>query len=1015
MIKLLGSLFDSNEKQLKKFRPLVSAINALEENMQKLDDEALREQTGKLRQKLGVDAETARQGRDPFLPQLTKEDIVKLRADDLKKLEVILPEAFASVREAAKRAVVHRAFDVQLLGAAFLSKGYVTELFTGEGKSLVAPFALYLYALMGKGAHLVTVNDYLARRDGEWAGHIFNALGMSLGIITPGASYRFIDDNTVKELKGDEGAKDIKEREQVVKDSGRLLMSSMKGTNLIQCTKKEAYACDVVYATNNEIGFDYLRDNMSMAMRDRVQSILYYAIVDECDSILIDEARTPLIISSQAEDANEMYRQFAGVVRNLKPVEDYVVDEKAGSVSLTDTGVSHVEKILGVDNVWENYSFVHHLDNALKAKELYKKDDEYLVSDNEIKIVDEFTGRVLSGRRYSEGLHQAIEAKENVEVKRESRTLATITFQNLFRLYSFLAGMTGTALTEAEEFAKIYKLEVIVIPTNKPVIRKDFPDVVFRSKAGKFGAVVKEIENLHQSGRPVLVGTASVDNSEYLSGLLSKEGIPHEVLNAKHHEKEAQIVAQAGQKGMVTISTNMAGRGTDIALSPEVVKLGGLHVLGTERHESRRIDNQLRGRSGRQGDPGSSRFYISFEDDLMRIFGGDTMSAVLGRVGMDDNMPVEAGIIGRSIESAQKRVESQNFDIRKHLVEYDDVLNQQREIVYDLRRKILTIMDKQPSARAEGPGQPLPVDEIDFDWKQLSDERINAIIERVRTISLKNPSTWDVEDLSKEDVLKRPLRLWVLRLGIQYIDFIISAQTKDDATIDKSEERKVLVGILDVVHKELAEESVKKMGYDDWSSFEKEFDNETDINSLRKMLYRLLVHAYIIHMLSLGDAVVSDVERILVLQTIDNLWVDQLDLMTDLRHGIELRGYAQRDPLVEYKNEGFRMFERMLRQMEDNIIRRFFKVRVVERSPLAEASKVKTVHEDASTPTSSLSNQRSGVAGWIPSRNASMADRRPGAVAKQKTVVKSAKIGRNDPCPCGSGKKYKKCCYPKYG
>jgi preprotein translocase subunit SecA len=678
--------------------------------------------------------------------------------------------------------------------------------------------------------------------------------------------------------------------------------------------------------------------------------------------------------------------------------------------------VDRVEKLLGVENVWENYAFVHHLDNALKAKELYKRDDHYLVSDGEIKIVDEFTGRVLPGRRYSEGLHQAIEAKENVEVKRESRTLATITFQNLFRLYTFLAGMTGTALTEAEEFAKIYKLEVIVVPTNKPVVRKDFPDVVFRTKAGKFQSVVQEIKGMYEEGRPVLVGTASVDNSEYLSDLLNKEGIPHEVLNAKQHQKEAMIVAKAGQKGMVTISTNMAGRGTDIALGEGVVDLGGLHVLGTERHESRRIDNQLRGRSGRQGDPGSSRFYTSFEDDLMRIFGGDTMGSIMERVGMSDDMPIEAGLIGKSIESAQKKVESHNFDTRKHLVEYDDVLNQQREIIYDLRRKILTILSSQKNETDDEYEKPRKLNDVKFDWKALSKENIDAIVEQARVVSLKDPSTWKWDVWAEYVVLEKPLRQWVMRLAVQYIDFIIDAQTKDDAKMDSKEEVKVLAGALDVVPLDLAKICAEKLGFASWESFEKEFNDNDDVDYRRTLLYRLLFAAYVIHILTLGDAVISDVERVLILQTIDNLWVEHLDLMTDLRHGIELRGYAQRDPLVEYKNEGFTMFERMLRQMEDNIIRRFFKVRVVERAPTADIERAAAIHEDLKgpTPTSAASQLPMPRRDDRAPLGASSADRRPGDVSKQKTVVNAKKVGRNDPCPCGSGKKYKKCCYPKY-
>ncbi len=1014
MIKLLGSLFDSNEKQLKKYAPIVEAVTALEPKMKKLSDTALAAKTAEFRKKRGVDIETIRQPRDPFLPVLTKQEIEAQKKEDQKRLEDILVEAFAVVRESASRRVVHRAFDVQVLAGVFLAKGFVTELFTGEGKTLVAAMPLYLYALMGKGAHLVTVNDYLARVGGEWAGHILNPLGMTVGVITPGASYRYISDEEMLKLKGDEGKEAIKERSKVIKENGRLLIGSMNGANLIECTKKEAYACDIVYGTNNEFGFDYLRDNMSMDLKQRVQDVLYYSIVDECDSILIDEARTPLIISSSpAEDVNEIYRQFAHIAGSLKPNEDYIVDEKSHAVSLTDEGVDHAEKHLSITNIWDNYAFVHHIDNALKAKELYIKNDHYLIQEGEIRIVDEFTGRVLPGRRYSEGLHQAIEAKEGVEVKSESRTHATITFQNFFRLYSFLAGMTGTALTEAEEFAQIYNLEVIVVPTNKPVVRKDFPDVVYSTKEGKFRAVVREIQELHEIGRPVLVGTTSVENSEMLSDLLNKEGIPHEVLNAKHHQKEAMIVAKAGQKGMVTISTNMAGRGTDIALGEGVVSLGGLHVLGTERHESRRIDNQLRGRSGRQGDPGSSRFYVSFEDDLMRIFGGDAMNSILTRVGMDADMPIETGIIGKSIESAQKKVEGHNFDTRKNLVEYDDVLNQQREIIYNQRRKILSILKSFESDVSSDGQTPRKAEDVEYPWKEINDDFAARISEKLDKVSLRDADTWEIEEWAVYPILVRPLRLWILSLTRGHIGRIFSAQIEGDAEVDSIEERKLLAGFLDVVPVEIAEQSVKKIGFRNWKDFEETFYSEPGVEKQRVLLVKLLLTSYVLHLYMMGDAVTKDLERVLVLQTIDNLWVDHLDLMTDLRHGITLRGYAQRDPLVEYKNEGFAMFDRMLAQMEDNIVRRFFKVKVVKREPVADPTKVEAKQEDAATATAREVRKLSKRT----AENATQpkGDARPGAVNNQKTFVRTIKVGRNDPCPCGSGKKYKKCCYPKYG
>lgn len=1017
MFNILSKIFDSNEKQLKKYWPQVEEVNQLEEKVQNLSDDELRQKTDELRKQLKVDLAHARKVRDPFLPPISKNDLAKQREDDREKLFLIMNEAFAYVREVARRKTTHRHFDVQILAGIFMAHGFVIEHFTGEGKTLVATAPLFLYALMGKGAHLVTVNDYLARRDGEWVGHIFDALGMTVGIVTPGSSYKFIDDEEMIRLKGDDGKKEIEKRKKIIEDNGRLLLSSMKGLNLIQCSKKEAYECDIVYGTNNEFGFDYLRDNMAHTLNQRVQGPLYYAIVDECDSILIDEARTPLIISSPAKDSNEMYKQFAGVAERLEAPQDYVVDEKAHSVSLTDEGVDKVEKILSVDNMWENYAFVHHLDNALKAKELYRRDDKYIIKDGQVMIVDEFTGRVLPGRRYSEGLHQAVEAKEGVEVKKESRTLATITFQNYFRLYDFLAGMTATALTESEEFADIYDLEVIVIPTNVPVVRKDHSDFVFRTRDGKFRAVINEIMKKNEEGQPVLVGTTSVENSEILSDMLSKEGVDHNVLNAKHHQKEAMIVANAGNKAQVTIATNMAGRGTDIALGNGVKELGGLHIIGTERHESRRVDNQLRGRSGRQGDDGSSRFYVSFEDDLMRLFGGTAMSGIMSRVGMDDSISIEAGIIGRTIESAQKRVEGHHFDIRKHLVEYDDVLNQQREIIYDLRRKILTILAKAGDKDDKEDKQDKTENRVDYDFKMLTKSIVQGFVEKMTSFSIKDPGTWNIEEWKEKDILVRPLRLWILKQALQQVDFIVGSQVKDDAKVDDLEEKKILAGLLDIVPLELADMASKAIGYKGWKDFETKFYKGTSVGDRKNELYRLIIASYIIHVQNFGDEVIGEVEKVLILQTIDNLWVEHLDLMTDLRHGIGLRGYAQKNPLIEYKNEGFGMFDRMLAQMEDNIVRRFFKVKVVKKSSNVDVERAQAVKEEAGSVVSKVAvgagNPKLAVGSGqssqkLPARG--MADRRPGRVSKQKTVIKTQKVGRNDPCPCGSGKKYKKCC-----
>ena len=593
MIKFLEGLFDSNEKQLNKIQPLVEKINGYEDEMSKLSEDELRAKTEEFRKKIFVDLETCRADFVNKKESILEEELER----EKRRLYEILPEAFAVVREASKRVANHRHFDVQLTAGYVLFDNKVAELFTGEGKTLAANLPLYLYGITGRGAHLVTVNDYLARRDAEWTGHILNALGMSVGAINSGKQYRFITDEEAIKIKGADAKKLIKERDEKVKISGRLKYDHMSGVNLLECSKQEAYGCDVVYGTNNEFGFDYLRDNMARTKEERVQGPKYFVIVDEADSILIDEARTPLIISTSAQAANDLYMRFSSLANSLQKEKHYAVDEKAHAVSLTDEGIDMVEKLLGVKNIYEDAQLTYHLDNALKAKELYHLDDEYMIRNGEILIVDEFTGRAMEGRRYSEGLHQAIEAKEGVEVKRESRTMATITLQNFFRLYKYLSGMTGTALTEAEEFSSIYKLDTIVVPPNRPIVREDYNDVVYRSQEGKFRAIVEDIREHNAKGQPILVGTTSVEKSEVLSSMLSKEGIKHSVLNAKQHEREAIVVAEAGQKGSVTIATNMAGRGTDIALGDGVTEVGGLYVIGSERHESRRIDNQLRGRS----------------------------------------------------------------------------------------------------------------------------------------------------------------------------------------------------------------------------------------------------------------------------------------------------------------------------------------------------------------------------------------------------------------------------------
>lgn len=977
MIKILESLFDSNEKQLKKIQLVVDEINSFEEDIKKLSDEQLKDKTDEFRKILNVDIKKA---RDEF-NELNKEELKRRLEDEKKILREILPEAFAVVREASNRVANHRHFDVQVMAGYVLFDNKVAELFTGEGKTLAANMPLYLYALTGRGAHLVTVNDYLARRDAEWTGHILNSLGMSVSAINSGSQFKYISDEEVLKIKGSDAKELIKEREKKAKEAGRLKYDHMSGVNLIECSKKEAYECDVVYGTNNEYGFDYLRDNMVSNLDERVQGPKYFAIVDEADSILIDEARTPLIISTSAQASNEMYVQFANLVKSLQKEKHYSVDEKTNSVSLSDEGIDAVEKMLKVKNVYENAQLTYHLDNALKAKELYKLDDEYMVRDGEILIVDEFTGRALAGRRYSEGLHQAIEAKEGVEVKRESKTMATITLQNYFRLYSYLSGMTGTALTEAEEFSSIYGLDTIVVPTNRPVVRKDINDVVYRTMEGKFQAIVEDIKEHHAKGQPILVGTTSVEKSELLSTMLSKEGVAHEVLNAKQHEREAKIVSNAGQKGAVTIATNMAGRGTDIALGEGVKELGGLYIIGSERHESRRIDNQLRGRAGRQGDPGESKFYASFEDELMRLFGGDKMQAVMTQAGLEDDMPISMGILGRTIENAQKKVESQNYDIRKRLVEYDDVLNKQRNIIYDLRAKILEIAKKT-------------LDEKDISLKDDIKYALAIDVEELQDsldgFAVTKQDSWKVSQLEGFKFVLSPLDISILKKLLEYVDFLVESQLEDDMEIDNVEERNLYIQLKNLITEEIFEKSVKDLSFKNSIEFFRSLEGKSTTEKTTE-IKKLILISYIEHIYTIGVAPMQELSKVLILQGIDRYWMEHLDNMQDLREGISLRNLAQRDPLVEYKNEGFRLFDTMLRSIDENTVTRFFKVRVVRNQGPIQAP-IQTEKEDVK----------------------SLTDSRPGNVSKQQTVKRSVKIGRNDPCPCGSGKKYKKCHYPDF-
>ncbi len=838
---LIKKIFgDPNEKELKNIRPIVDKINALEPDMERMSDANLQAKTSEF----------------------------KLRLKKGETLDDILPEAFAVVREASKRVTGMRHFDVQLIGGVVLHRGKISEMRTGEGKTLVATLPVYLNALTGKGVHVVTVNDYLARRDSIDMGRIYNFLGLSVGLI-------------VHEI-------DFPER-------------------------KAAYQADITYGTNNEFGFDYLRDNMVVDKDQMVQRELNYCIVDEVDSILIDEARTPLIISGPGEKSADLYKVIARIVANMKEGEDYTVDEKQKQVAPTEAGIAKAEKALGVSNLYDTehgVDFSHHIMCAIKAKTLMIRDRDYVVKDGEVIIVDEFTGRLMYGRRYSEGLHQAIEAKEGVVVQRESQTLATITFQNYFRMYKKLAGMTGTAKTEEQEFQKIYGLDVIVIPTNKPMIRTDYPDVIYKTKAAKYRAVVKEIVELHKSGQPVLVGTTSITQSEDLSALLKKQGIPHNVLNAKYHEKEAMIVADAGQPGQVTIATNMAGRGTDIVLGEGVAEKGGLHILGTERHESRRIDNQLRGRCARQGDPGSSRFYLSLEDDLMRLFGSDKIKGMMDKLGMEEDEPIENKIVTSSIENAQKKVEERNFNIRKMVLEYDDVMNQQREVIYKERRKVLDQEDLRSTV-------------MEFTHKIVD-----------RAMSMYCPPESYSED-------------WDLKNLVRYCEEYFAP------------------------FGELKEEKLADLGRDEIGEY----------------LHKLADDIYASREEEISPEIMRELENLVMLKVVDNHWMEHLDAMDMLREGVGLRAYGQKDPLVEYKFEAFDMFEAMIEAIEDDVVKYMYRVNVV------------------SQPMMTMDD---------PLENATMnnptVDTTDGEAVKEPVVNNGPEIGRNDPCPCGSGKKYKNCC-----
>ncbi len=847
MLGKIGNILKFGEgKRVKRYEEIVNAVNNLEKDISLLTDDQLAVKTGDFKQRYGRG----------------------------EKLEELMPEAFAVVREVAKRTLNMRHFDVQILGGVVLFDGKIAEMKTGEGKTLAATLPVYLNSFTGRSTHLVTVNEYLAKRDSEWMGAIYKFLGLKVGLI-------WHEMPTIE--------------------------------------KKQQYRSDVIYGTNSEFGFDYLRDNMVMDKENMVQDGHYYTIVDEVDSILIDEARTPLIISGVAYGTTEIYRKFAQIVPQLKIDEDFEIDEKVRTAAITEEGVEKVERIIGIENLYDpsNYLYIHALNQSLKAYHLFKKDVDYMLKDGQIVIVDEFTGRLMPGRRYSEGLHQAIEAKERVKVRDENQTLATITIQNYFRMYDKLAGMTGTALTESAEFRHIYDLETVVIPTNRPMIREDLPDLIYKTEKAKFDKVVEDITARYGRGQPVLVGTISIEKSERLSGLLKRRGIPHQVLNARYHEKEAEIIAKAGQKNAVTIATNMAGRGTDIVLGEEVVELSGLHVLGTERHESRRIDNQLRGRSGRQGDIGSSQFYLSTEDDLLRLFGSERIYRIMETFNFPDDVPIQHAMINRAIENAQRQVEGRNFEIRKHVLEYDDVMNKQREVIYTRRKNILE-------------GENL---------RSVALDMIKDVIARGVDIHINPgdyPENWDLDALSN------------------YMSPLFSTNT-----------------IADVI-------DGKKLGKDRW-----------DISILKEKLTEKAYQIYEEREKNYSSPVIRKLEKIVMLNVIDNMWRGHLLEMDYLKEGIGLRAIGQMDPLVEYKREAFNFFKELIEEIKFDTVRLLYNVRIVTREEQEKQNAVRG-HEVTNMVTGG--SLKSGV-----------------QTLRTKPVT-AKKIGRNEPCPCGSGKKYKKCC-----
>ena len=843
--RVLAKIFGSkNDRMIKQYRKIVKTINDLEPTIEPLSDTELAAKTVEFRERIIQGA----------------------------TLDELLPEAFAVVREAARRVLGERHYDVQLIGGIVLHQGKIAEMKTGEGKTLTSTAPIYLNALNGKGVHVVTVNDYLARRDVQWMGEVYRFLGMTCGCI-------------LHELNDEQ--------------------------------RREAYAADVTYGTNNEFGFDYLRDNMKFSLKDYCQRGFAYAIVDEVDSILIDEARTPLIISGPADMSTDLYIKVDRIMRHFKAEEHYTKEEKSRQIMLTDEGVGLAEELLEVDNLYDprNINHLHHVNQALKAHFIFQRDVDYIVKNGAVIIVDEFTGRTMEGRRYSDGLHQALEAKEGVKVEKENQTLASITFQNYFRMYKKLAGMTGTADTEAPEFKKIYNLDVVVIPTHQKMIRKDYADVIYKNQAAKYRNIIEEIKELHQKGQPILVGTISIDVSEKIAKMLAKEGVPHDVLNAKQHEREAEIIAGAGQKGRVTIATNMAGRGTDIKLGEGVRELGGLHILGTGRHESRRIDNQLRGRSGRQGDPGTSRFYLSLEDDLLRIFGSDRLSSIMDKLGMEEDEPIEHSMVSRAIENAQRKVEGHNFDIRKHLLEYDDVMNKQREVIYSQRREVL-----------EG-------------------DNVRPIVEDMITDLL--------DQITADFASKTSAEEWDWQAIGERVEQVFNLQLDWPVTERQSLDR------------ELFAEKLRK-------TVEEAYARQEERNGMEQM---------------------RQLERMVLLQMVDTLWKEHLLHMDHLKEGIGLRGYGQKNPLNEYKRESYTLFQNLIGAVKLHTIANLMRIQLVQDDELERLEEERRQQRERELAEAKRSS----------ADESSLADRKPIQRAEDK-------VGRNAPCPCGSGKKFKKCC-----